>query len=240
MHRTIFILALLISTTAQADDILESYIQEGLQSNLALKQQDFILQQNLQALHEVRGSFLPSISLEARYSRAGGGRDINIPIGDLINPVHQTLNQLLGQSVFPNNLPNEHIRFLREEEHDTKLRLVQPIFQPKIYRNRNIKHAQADIQRAARNAFARELVRDIKTAYYNHLKSVHLVSLLNDTQNLLDENLRVSQKLVEADKATADVVYRARAELAELHQQQTEARRDSILSAAYFNFLLNR
>ncbi len=73
MHRTIFILALLISTTAQADDILESYIQEGLQSNLALKQQDFILQQNLQALHEVRGSFLPSISLEARYSRAGGG-----------------------------------------------------------------------------------------------------------------------------------------------------------------------
>ena len=239
MHYILLLLTL-ITTTVQANDTLDTYITEGLKSNLALKQQDFELQQSLQALRESHGLFLPSISIEARYSRAGDGRTIDIPIGDLINPVHQTLNQLLGQSAFPGNLPNEQIPLLRKKEHDTKLRLVQPLFQPKIYHNHNISKARVNLQQAARDAFARKLIRDIKTAYYNHLKSVQLVALFNDTENLLNENLRVSQKLVNADKATAEVIYRAQAELAELQQQQASAQRDSVLSAAYFNFLLNR
>lgn len=233
------ILLILLPTLTQADQ-LDQYVQEGLNSNLALKQQDLTLEQSLQALREARGLFLPSISLEARYSRAGGGRDFTVPVGDLINPVHQTLNTLLGQNALPTNLQNETIPFLRKKEHDTRLRLQQPLFQPKIYHNSKIKHAQKNIQQAKRDAFARTLVRDIKEAYYNHLKSVHLVELLRETQQVLEENLRVSQKLVEAEMATQDVVYRARAEMADLAQQQTEARRDSAVSAAYFNFLLNR
>lgn len=228
------------STSNLMANQLDHYIQEGLESNLALKQQNLTLEQSLQTLREARGLFLPAISIEARYSRAGGGRDFTVPIGDLVNPINQTLNTLLGQNTLPTTLANETIPFLREKEHDTRLRLKQPLFQPNIYYNAKIKATQTDIEKSKRNAFARTLVRDIKAAYFNHLKSVHLVELLSETQQVLDENLRVSEKLVEAEMATQDVVYRARAELAELKQQQTEARRDSAVSAAYFNFLLNR
>jgi outer membrane protein TolC len=51
---------------------LEKYIKIGLQNNLALKQQEIFLKRSLQALREAKGMFLPSISIEARYSRAGG------------------------------------------------------------------------------------------------------------------------------------------------------------------------
>jgi len=237
MRTLILLIALTVSVQANQ---LDQYIQEGLTSNLALKQQDLALNQSLQALREARGLFLPSVSIEARYTRAGGGREITFPAGDLINPINHTLNDLLGQNALPEKLPNETISFLREKEHNTHLRIQQPLFQPSIYFNSKIKHAQSDIQKSKRNAFARTLVRDIKVAYYNHLKSVHLIELLHNTQEVLEENVRISQKLVEAEMATQDVVFRAQAELASLAQQQTEARRDSANSAAYFNFLLNR
>lgn len=38
----------------------------------------------------MRGMFLPSVSIEARYSRAGGGKIIEFPVGDLMNPVYGT------------------------------------------------------------------------------------------------------------------------------------------------------
>ena len=239
MRLYIFALLLLSISRIQADT-LDQYVQEGLQSNLALQQQNITLEQSLQALREARGLYLPAISLEARYTRAGGGRDFTVPIGDLVNPINQTLNTLLGQNALPTTLANETIPFLREKEHDTRLRLKQPLFQPNIYYNQKIKQTQTNIQKSKRNAFARTLVRDIKVAYFNHLKSVQLLEILSETQHLLDENVRVSEKLVEAEMATQDVVYRARAERAELKQQQTEAQRDSAISAAYFNFLLNR
>jgi len=122
---------------------LNEYIKMGLQNNLALKQQEISLKRSLQVLREAKGMFLPSIAIEARYSRAGGGRVIDMPIGDLVNPIHTTLNQLLMThgypAVYPADIPNEWIPFLRETEHDTKLRVIQPIFQPGIYYNLKIK-----------------------------------------------------------------------------------------------------
>jgi len=230
----------LSGVAARAEDVLDAYVRQGLADNLALQQKTTTLEQSLQALREARGLFYPALTFSARYSRAGGGRDFVVPVGDLINPVHQTLNQLLGQPVFPGNLANEHIPFLREKEQDTRVRITQPLFQPDVYYNHKIQREHTHIRQAEGDAFARELVRDIKAAYFNHLKALHLVALLDDTQGLLDEHLRVSQKLVDAGKATPDVVYRARAEQADLRRQQAEVRRDSALTAAYFNFLLNR
>ena len=87
------------------DNPVEQYIHIGLQSNLALKQQNFALDHSVQVLNEARGKYFPSISIEARYSRAGGGREISVPIGDFINPVYRTLNQLLIAEGFPSSFP---------------------------------------------------------------------------------------------------------------------------------------
>ncbi len=225
-------------------EILDNYIQQGIKNNLALKQQRLTFEQSRQALNQARGMFLPSVSLEARYSRAGGGRMIDIPIGDLMNPVYGTLNELLSsigrQPGFPTNIHNEHIPFLREREHDTKIRVIQPIFQPAIFYNYKIKSNLANVQKAATSMFKRQLTADIKTAYYNYLKTRQVVEVLQKTRKLLAENLRVSESLFENEKATEEIVFRAKAEISEFDQKNAEAGKNKKLSAAYFNFLINR
>jgi outer membrane protein TolC len=225
-------------------EILDRYIREGLQSNLALQQQRFSVQKSLKILEEARGLFLPSLNLEARYSRAGGGRLFEIPVGDLVNPVYRTLNDLLLiqdlPATFPTDLENVRIPFLREEEQETRVRLVQPIFQPRILYNYKIKRSEYEAGQAKKEAFSRQLVFEIKQSYFNYLSALRQTELLENTRDLLEENLRVSTSLFTNSKATQDVVFRARAELSDLQQQIATSHKNKQLAARYFNFLLNR
>jgi outer membrane protein len=239
MYKMLFFF-LIAGSALSGQDVLDAYIQKALNSNLALQQSEFSYQKSVAALREARGMFLPSVDIEARYTRADGGRTIDFPIGDLLNPIYQTLNLLTGVPAFPTNLQNESIKFFREKEHETKVRIVQPVFQPQIYYNVKIQKQITQIQSASRNAYARQLVADVKTSYYNVLTAAKVVELTEKTNDVLNENLRVSTSLFENDKVTQDVVYRAQAELSRLNQQQAEAHKLFDLSQAYFNFLLNR
>ena len=219
---------------------LQDYISEALANNLALKQKTISYKKSRATLAEARGAFLPSLDIHARYSRAGGGRNIELPIGDLVNPIYGSLNELLGETRFPTDIPSIITPMMREEEQETKLTITQPLFQAGIYYNQR---SQANLSRAkesARNQFARELVAEVKTAYFNYVKAGRVVDLLIETEKLLTENLRVSESLFRNEKATKEVVYRAQAELSDLKQQQAEADRVLNLAKVYFNFLLNR
>jgi len=227
-----------------SQDALSAYIHTGLENNLSMQQQSFSLLTSLCSLRRARGMFLPSISIEARYTRAGGGRVIEFPVGDLMNPVYQTLNQLLSSQgmtpLFPDYLPNETIPFLREKEHETKVRFVQPLFQPALMFNYSIQKRLHLIQKASKTVFARQLVSDIKTAYFNYLKTIQIEDLLDTTALLLKENLRVNQSLYRNGKATQASVSRARSDIFELEQNRAEAQKNMSVARSYFNFLLNR
>src|SRR6187549_629945 len=80
---------------------LENYIQEGLKSNLQLQQEGLNYQRSVENLNIARALFLPQISANSSYTWANGGRKISLPIGDLMNPVYSTLNNLTGTSDFP-------------------------------------------------------------------------------------------------------------------------------------------
>jgi outer membrane protein TolC len=67
-----------------------------------------------------------------------------------------------------------------------------------------------------------------------------VIDLFNETELLLKENLRVSEKLFSAQKVTRDAVYRSDAELSKIEQQLLEAKNNLDLSRSYLNFLLNR
>jgi outer membrane protein len=235
----IFLMALAYSTSGVAG-VLDDYVREGLENNLALKQADFSLERSRAALREAKGLFLPSVGINARYSRAGGGRYFEFPVGDLVNPIHETLNQLIGEPRFPTDVPNVNTPLLREEEHETKIEVMQPLFQPAVYYNYRIKSNMTSAEEAAREVYRQDLVLEIKTAYYTYLKSEEMVNLVKETEELLEENLRVSRSLFENDKVTRDVVYRAQAELSQIEQQKAEAHKGRTLARAYFNFLLNR
>lgn len=241
---TFFITGLLIlswgSVDAQVEeDPLKTYIDSALANNLALRQKESNWEESLYALQEARGLFFPDLSLNARYSVADGGRVIDFPVGDLLNPVYSSLNSLISGSPFA-MIDNEQVPFLRPKEHETKLRLVQPVVNTDIYYNRNIKRSQSSIIKADLDTYRRSLVSEIKTSYYEYLKAIEILELLQHTRSILEENIRVNQSLFENDKVTRDYVYRSEAELSKLEQNLAEAKQGVTLSAAYFNFLLNR
>jgi outer membrane protein TolC len=239
----IFVVVFLQVSFAQ-EDPLDQYIRIGLETNLALKQQEFSLDQSVQVLKEARGMYFPSIDIGARYTRAGGGRDITIPIGDLVNPIYRTLNQLLESQglppAFPEDIPNETIPFVREEEHDTRIRLTQPLIQPAIGNNYGMKSDLNDIEELRTRMYKRHLVNEIKRAYYNYLKASQVVDLYKRIFDLQTENLRVSEKLFSAGKATKDVVFRAKAELSRTEQEQMNVENLQRQGRSYLNFIINR
>src|SRR5687768_5586859 len=87
-------------TSVHAQVIPEEYINTALSNNLVLKERNLSVQKGLIALQQARSLFLPTTWLEAQYTLAKGGRTIDIPVGDLMNPVYKTLNQLTGSDGF--------------------------------------------------------------------------------------------------------------------------------------------
>jgi outer membrane protein TolC len=227
-------------TPFASSSVLENYVQEGIANNLALSKEELAVKQQMLAIKEAKGRFLPQVSLNADYTLAGGGRAIQFPIGDLLNPIYDRLNQLGGSSDFPSNLPNEEVQFLPNNFHDTKLRVVQPLINPDLYHNLNAKRSELAMQEAGRDAFKNQLIEEIRVAYFNYLQTEEVDNIYDKTEEVLKEVLRVNQKLVENQKATKDVVYRSEFELSQLVQQQAQALRDREAARNYFNFLLNR
>ena len=98
--------------------IIDAYVHEGLQSNLALRAQTPEVERSAAALDAARARYFPEAALQARYTRAEGGRVIELPLGDALNPAYQTLNDLLVAQVQQPQFPvvqNEVIPFLREQ-----------------------------------------------------------------------------------------------------------------------------
>ena len=223
-----------------AENLADKYVVAAFKNNLMLRQKSLSLQESVAALSEARGLFLPAVNLEARYSRAGGGRTIDFPIGQIINPIYQSLNALLGATAFSQPLEDQQIAFMRRREHDTRIRLTQPIFNSDIYQNYHIRKQQSKAQRAATLAFARHLAAEVKSAYFAHATSIAMADLMANTESLVQENLRVSASLFENQKVTREAVYRAQAELSKIRQNLQEAQMNVALTRSAFNFLLNR
>jgi len=237
MSLTLGFSALLALNPAQAlDDPLALYIDQALAHNAALGAQDASVEARLQALREARAQRLPQLELKARYSVADGGRTIDFPAGDLLNPVYATLNQLTGSSQFP-QVENQSIALLREKEQDTRLALVAPLFAPQLDAAIDARTALYQSENAAREALARTLVRDVKQAAYALAQARAGIEVLEASETTLTENVRVSQALVDAGKATRDRRLRAEAERLAVVQRLDAARAQAGQAQRYLNFL---
>lgn len=249
MKKLFYILiACLISSSLYAQS-LDDYIQEGLKTNIVLQQKQASYEKSLLALKEAKAYYYPEIFLQARYSVSEGGRTIDLPIGDMLNPVYTTLNQITSQlyalgmasDVFPlMSVDNQEIQFFRPKEHETKLSLRQALFSSDIYFNQKIKDGLSEIEKIDIDLYKRHLVAEIKTAYFNYLKAVQLQSMLEKNKEVLQEFLRVNQKLYENDKVTIEKIYQSESELSKLEIEFANADKNLKMAVSYFNFLLNR
>ena len=238
IYRSVYLLFITISAFGQST--LDRYVELGMKNNQEFLRQQLETQIAEEEWKSARGKFMPDISFDASYIWAEGGRTIDVPSGDLVNPIYQGINELLGEERYPTNIPNTSEQFLPDNFHETKIRLVQPILNTTVYFNEKAKAAKVSAEKAREQALKNSLKKEIKTTYYRHLSLVEQVDIFTETRALLQDIVEVNEKLVRNDKATKEAVYYAEAELSTLESQLAAAVKQENTSRLFFNFLLNR
>jgi outer membrane protein TolC len=219
--------------------ILDQYIQTGFEKNLSIHQQQFALEKSAYALKEAKTLFLPSVGLLTDYFLAGGGRTVDFPAGDLLNPVYNSLNQLTNSTDFP-VLENENILLNPNNFYDIKLRTTLPILNLEIAYNRRIKEKQVDLQKLEVDLYKRELAKEIKMAYFAYLQSEEAVTVYRTALELVKESHRMNESLFRNNKVNRTTVLRSENEILKFEAQQDIAVQNANSAKAYFNFLINR
>ena len=232
-----------VTATRAVGAVIDDYVREALHSNLSLHAESMEVEREFAALDQARAQFLPTVSFEASYTSASGGRTLELPLGTLMNPVYATLNQLLADRGRRNEfapIQNETVYFQRQHEQITRFSLRQPLYAPAIPAAVRAQRAALEAEQYNRMAFARRLKRDVTVGYLNWLRATHTVRIVAASVELLAENLRVSDSLYRNGRVTQDQVLRARAELLAVEQQLRDARNNETQLRSYANFLLNR
>ena len=220
--------------------ILENYVKEGLQANLGIIKEQLQLERQNLNVAEAKAQYLPTVAFEASYLLAQGGRKIEIPVGSLVNPIYGALNEITGTNNFPVDLADVSEQLAPNNFHETKIRVIQPLFNTSIYYNHKAQEGLVSVQQAKINAYQLELAKEIKVGYFNYLKTLEVLKVLDNTEETLQEVLRFNRKLVQYDKATADAVASVEFELSRLQSERAGMRQQSEVAKAFFNSLLNR
>ena len=219
--------------------ILEQYIQSGLEHNLVLQEKQIDLTQALLILKSAKSYYLPEVHFQTSYSTAKGGRNIPLPIGDLLNGVYATLNQMSGSPDFP-QVENQTINFLPQNFYDARIRTSIPIIQTSIARQVNIRKRQVHLEGYQVDIYRRELVSQIKTAYFNYLMALEGVQVYVHALKLAQEGQRMHEKLLASGKGLPAYVLRSKSEVAQIEAELSQAEDQVENVRLYFNALLNR
>lgn len=229
---------------------LDDYVNQALTNNIDLQRAANSVAQSQARLNQAKALFFPQISIEGRFSAAQGGRTIDIPAGDLVNPAYQNLNALNQQAAgndptypaFPSygTINNESINFLRATEQETVVRLDMPLYNQQILRNKQLQENLVAAEGEGLQTFKRNLEKDVRTAYYQYAQAALGREVYENALALVQENLRVAESLKRHHQVTAADVYAAQAQLANIQQSLSTAIQQERTAQAYFNTLLNQ
>ncbi len=219
---------------AQNSLILEAYIRTGLNTNLALQQQNFDLQKSQEAIRQAKALFNPTLKFEANYTLAAGGRSIDFPIGDLLTPLYQ---QSFG---IPSPAGNQQIQFLPNNFQETKISFAYPLYNTDLRYNRQIQTALLESKTAQKAAYEQELRYQITTAYLQYLQTLEAEKIWANAKSVLLELRRFNESLVKNNVATRDVVATADYELSKTDNEIFKLKSAQNTARSYFNFLINK
>nr|WP_199158555.1 TolC family protein [Pedobacter sp. ASV2] len=236
---SIAIILVLSTAFANAQQVLDQYVIDAFKDNIVLQQKNISLEKAQYALKTAKSFFLPTVAFQGAYQTADGGRNIPLPLGDLLNPVYSTLNQLTQTNKFP-LMENQSINFLPKNFYDAKIRTSVPIINSDLIYNRRISEQQVHLQEFEVLIYKRDLVKNIKTAYYNYQSALQAVDIYKSGLQLANEGLRVNEKLLDGGKGLPAYVLRSKSEVEQANAQLVTAEQQVINARMYFNFLLNR
>lgn len=212
-------------------DPLGPLVEEAIRANLALEGERLAERRAADEVEEAIGLWLPRIDLESRISEVDGVQNL----GDLINPAYQALNELTGTSAFPTD-----IDLALPREHETRVRLTQPLFAEALRANVSLQRAEHDAQRSQFAASARQIAALAQIAYLQEASARRVVEIQEAALAIVRENERAAERLRAAGSANPEAVHRARADRADVEQQLAEARERRIAAQRELNRILQR
>ena len=223
--------------------VIDEYVRLARGSNLGLQAAMLEVERSQAALDAARGRFFPEATLGARYTRSEGGREVSLPLAAAFNPVYSTLNELLladGKPARFGSISDPRFLLQREQEQDTRISVRQALYAPALPAALRAQRSLLEANEFARVALSQRLQRDVTIGYLDWLRASRGAVIVEASETLLAENLRITESLFRNGKVTQDQVLRAKAEWLAVGQQATETRnvRDQLQS--YVNFLLNR
>jgi outer membrane protein len=227
----VFLLMMIrVPSLARALTLGES-VQIAMQENDEIKAMEEKRRGAKYGVMESVGSFLPSLNISTAYTRAEGGREFEFPIATRAD---LTTGEILYEASVKTG-------FLEEEAHDTKLEVVQPIFQGGAL------WSQLGVSRAKKRAAEYELLAKrfeialrVQDAYYGILEAEQMVKAMEEAVGLSREHVRVAQALYETGMTGRAEPLRADVLLSSTLQDRLRAENGLILAQRTFNSLLNR
>jgi outer membrane protein TolC len=223
---------------ARAQNPLEGYVQTALNNNLVLQQKNISFEKAVYSLKTANSLFVPTIAFQAGYQHGDGGRSINFPVGDLLNPVYATLNQLTASHSFP-QIDNVHVNFFPNNFYDLHVRTSVPIVNADLFYNKQIQEGQVELQQFEVDAYKRELIKNVRIAYFNYLSATKAVHIFESALKLATEGKRINESLITNGKGIYAYVIRSESEIQQVNASIVAAQKQAENARLYFNFLLN-
>ena len=240
----IFLVFLFVNKNLSAQSvILESYVKDGFESNKIINQQGLLVKKADLAIEEANDLKKPQVNFNFTYTLAAGGRAIDFPIGDILNPVYNNLNkQLVAQGKTPQftDLQNQKVTFLPNNFYDTRFRTTYPLLNPDIRLNKTAKELQRDLMLPDVEIAKKDLEKDIKSTYFRYLQANQALKIFDYALGLLQEVKRMNESMVRNDIAIPSILYRVKNDMAKVTAQKIELQNNLKNAQLLFNTLINK
>ncbi len=239
MKRILFLLLLplLFFEAGLSQNILHSYVEEGLNNNLNTQQLTANYEKAVWGLKEAKRLYAPSVDFVASYEHLfRKPYDLNKEID---NPV------LSGLLDFINTLDNSYIDdgklyYPARNSYLAGVQLTQTIFNKELAYNKQMKESGSRSVQAQLEDFKTELEAEIQSAYFTYLQAHFVKECISQSLVLTKKNLQGIENLIAQQKVTKEVLYKARTNVSNREAQLRNAENKETKAQNYFNFLLNR
>lgn len=239
MHRYAWILPFLFAIIKGNSQDFIPMIKQAWEGNEQLQSKYFDLQAAENEMKEAKAMYGPTASLNLQYTLARGGRTIDFPIGDLMNPAYQALNFLTNSTAFP-TIQNETINFLPNNFYDAKISIQQPIYYPDLSLNKQLKLIESDVKNIQLKAFKRQIAKEVMVGYINHQSALEVRKIYDASDTLLAEAVRSTSSMVKNGVALPSALNRIESQRASLEAQKIQGDADIYATKAYLQFILNK
>ncbi|CAM4023520.1 Outer membrane protein TolC [Pedobacter westerhofensis] len=227
------LLVLSVSTIpGRAQQILNSYAEQGLKSNANIDKLNFDYQASVWALKESKKMFGPSVDITGGYTR---NFRQPIDLGSGSGNTSSLLEQLLMSSS-----KNGKLYYPGINHFSSALQITQNIYNRQLVYSRDIKEENSRSSASQLADFRIELEAEIRTAYFQYLQAVSLKEAVERGVKNARQNLAGIQSLLNQQRLTKESLYKSRANLSSVEAQLSDMENSRIKAQFYFNFLINK